>query len=141
MSVIGRTPTGYKLYFNPYNLDDALLRTYVTPAIIDESSQYVESIALGLGVSAKDIYIDATTGLPPYMIQRLARIFSYMTAAYRKATFAKGGNVDNDSFALKYRIYKALLDDLLSSITGDTFTNGISAKKRKFPAIIGMSRN
>ena len=29
-------------YFNSKNLDDALLKTYVTPAIVEESSKYIE---------------------------------------------------------------------------------------------------
>jgi len=37
-------------------------------------------------------------------------------------------------------LFKELLDDLLSRITADTFTNGNSARKRKFPATMPIAR-
>lgn len=124
-----------RIYFDTTSLDDALLKSYVTPGIVEESSNYVESVALSYGVS-KDMIATPT----PYMVSRLATLFSYMTAAHRKAQFSIGKSADNDSFALKFKLYKELLDDLLSMLTAETFTNGVSAKKRSFPSTIPISR-
>lgn len=125
-----------RIYFNSKMLDDALLKSYVTPQIIQESSQYVEAVALSLGVPASSI-ADPT----PFMVSQLGLFWAYMTAAWRKAQFSKGGKADEDSFYLKYRLFKELLDELVSQLTAETFTGGQSAKKRKFPATISISRN
>ena len=51
----------YRAYFDPLLLKtptgDSLLKTYVTPAIIKESSEYVEALALSFGVKASQIAI------------------------------------------------------------------------------------
>lgn len=124
-----------RTYFDVRFLDDALLKTYVTPQIIAESSQYVEAVALSYGVTADEI-ADPT----PFLVERLATLYSYMTAAQRKATFSKGNSVDNDSFALKFQMYKGLLNDLLDMLTKESFTNGMQAKKRRFPMTMSMER-
>ena len=126
----------YRVYFDSKKLDDALLKTYVTENIIKESSEYVESFALSLGVAAK--YIATPT---PYRISRFAELFSYMTTAQRKASFSKGGDADKDSFALKYEMYRQLLKDCEAGLTAETFTNGVQAKKRRFPMTMGLSRS
>ncbi len=131
-------------YFDTTMLDDALLRTYVTPEIVKESTQYIEAIAQSMGVDKKEIYSPT-----PYLISRLAMIYAYMTAAQRKALFTKGGSVgnrhdltpDNDSFALKYRMYREALNDLIKQITPLTFTNGKPAKRRRFPFTQPIARN
>ena len=131
-------------YFDPAMLDDALLRTYVTPEIVRESTQYIESIAQGMGIDKKDIYSPT-----PYLISRLAMTYAYMITAQRKAMYTKGGsigsnhnlNADNDSYALKYRMYREALNDLLRQITPLTFTNGKPAKRRRFPFTQPIARN
>lgn len=123
-------------YFNSKNLDDALLKTYVTPAIVEESSNYIESLALTFNILPKDI-----ANPTPYPISRLAQTFAYMTAAQRKSTFSVGKDANNDSFSLKYRLYKSLLNELESKITADSFKDGNSAKRRKFPSTMAMYRN
>ena len=125
-----------RVYFNSKMLDDALLKSYVTPQIVQESSKYVEAIALSFGVPASSI-ADPT----PFMVSQLGLFWAYMTAAWRKAQFSVGKEADNDSFALKYRLFKELLDELVSQLTAETFTNGVKAKKRTFPATISISRN
>lgn len=128
-----------RIYFNTKTLDDALLKPYVTPNIIQESSKYVESVALSFGVPASSI-AEPT----PFMISQLALFWAYMTTAWRKAQFSGGSkNVEviNDSFAMKYRLFRELLDDLVSQLTADSFTNGLKAKKRTFPTTMSMSRN
>lgn len=125
-----------RVYFNSKMLDDALLKTYVTPQIIQESSKYVEAIALSFGVPASAI-ADPT----PFMVSQLGLFWAYMTTAWRKAQFSVGKEADNDSFALKYKLFKELLDELVSQLTAETFTNGVKAKKRTFPATISISRN
>lgn len=126
----------FRKYFDPKALDDALLRTYVTPAIVYEASQFVEATALSYNVLPNMIK-DPT----PYIVERLATLYAYKTAAQRKATFSKGHSADEDSFALKYRMYKELLDDLLSKINSWSFTEGDLARKRKFPATLCIARN
>ena len=125
-----------RVYFDIKTLDDTLLKSWVTAPIIAESTEYVESFALSLGVDAK--YIATPT---PYKIARLAEIFAYMTAAQKKATFSTGQAVDKDAYALKYDMYKQLLSDTEKSITALTFTNGIQAKKRRYPRSIELLRN
>lgn len=125
-----------RVYFNAKTLDDALLKSYVTPQIVQESSQYVESVALSFGVSTEQIATPT-----PFMVSQLGLFWAYMTAAWRKAQFSKGDSAENDSFYLKFRLYKEMLDALLSQLTVETFTGGTSAKKRKFPATMSISRN
>ena len=64
-----------------------------------------------------------------------------MTTAQRKASFSKGGDADKDSFALKYEMYRQLLKDCEAGLTAETFTNGVQAKKRRFPMTMGLSRS
>ncbi|MFC2577688.1 MAG: hypothetical protein ACFNQH_01360 [Veillonella parvula] len=131
-------------YFDTTMLDDALLRTYVTPDIVEESTKYVESVAQSMGIDKKDI-----ASPTPYLVSRLALTYAYMTTAQRKALFTKGGATagshnlvaDNDSYALKYKMYREALNDLLKQITELTFTNGKPAKRRRFPFTQPIARN
>ena len=116
-----------RVYFDVRTLDDALLKSYVTPQIVAESTKYVEAVAMSYGVLPTEIATPT-----PFLVERVAMLYSYMTAAQRKATFSKGNSVDNDSFALKFQMYKGLLNDVLSMLTADSFTNGMQAKKRRF---------
>lgn len=123
-------------YFNRRNLDDALLKTYVTEEIVEESSKYIESLALTFNILPSEI-----ANPTPYPISRLAQTFAYMTAAQRKSTFSVGKDANNDSFSLKYKLYKSLLDELEGKITADSFKDGNSAKRRKFPSTLALYRN
>ena len=124
-----------RAYFDVRTLDDALLKSYVTPQIVAESTKYVEAVAMSYGVLPTDIATPT-----PFLVERVAMLYSYMTAAQRKATFSKGNSVDNDSFALKFQMYKGLLNDVLSMLTADSFTNGMQAKKRRFPVTMRLER-
>lgn len=124
-----------RIYFDVRTLDDALLKSYVTPQIVAESTKYVEAVAMSYGVLPKSIAIPT-----PFLVERVAMLYSYMTAAQRKATFSKGNSVDNDSFALKFQMYKGLLNDVLAMLTADSFTNGMQAKKRRFPVTMRLER-
>ena len=124
-----------RVYFDVRTLDDALLQSYVTPQIVAESTKYVEAVAMSYGVLPTDIATPT-----PFLVERVAMLYSYMTAAQRKATFSKGNSVDNDSFALKFQMYKGLLNDVLSMLTADSFTNGMQAKKRRFPVTMRLER-
>lgn len=126
---------GSRVYFDVRTLDDALLKSYVTPQIVAESTKYVEAVAMSYGVLPTDIATPT-----PFLVERVAMLYSYMTAAQRKATFSKGNSVDNDSFALKFQMYKGLLNDVLSMLTADSFTNGMQAKKRRFPVTMRLER-
>ena len=124
-----------RVYFDVRTLDDALLKSYVTPQIVAESTKYVEAVAMSYGVSSIEIATPT-----PFLVERVAMLYSYMTAAQRKATFSKGNSADNDSFALKFQMYKGLLNDVLSMLTADSFTNGMQAKKRRFPVTMRLER-
>lgn len=124
-----------RVYFDVRTLDDALLKSYVTPQIVVESTKYVEAVAMSYGVLPTDIATPT-----PFLVERVAMLYSYMTASQRKATFSKGNSVDNDSFALKFQMYKGLLNDVLSMLTADSFTNGMQAKKRRFPVTMRLER-
>lgn len=124
-----------RVYFDVRTLDDALLKSYVTPQIVAESTKYVEAVAMSYGVLPTDIATPT-----PFLVERVAMLYSYMTAAQRKATFSKGNSVANDSFALKFQMYKGLLNDVLSMLTADSFTNGMQAKKRRFPVTMRLER-
>lgn len=124
-----------RVYLDVKSLDDLLLKQWVTPAIIAESTEYVESFAISLGVDVSTIATPT-----PYTIARMAELFCYMTAAQKKATFTTGKDAGNDSFALKYEMYRQLLANTEKSITALTFTNGVKAKPRRFPRSISISR-
>ena len=124
-----------RVYFDVRTLDDALLKSYVTPQIVAESTKYVEAVAMSYGVLPTEIATPT-----PFLVERVAMLYSYMTAAQRNATFSKGNSVDNDSFALKFQMYKGLLNDVLSMLTADSFTNGMQAKKRRFPVTMRLER-
>ena len=124
-----------RVYFDVRTLDDALLKSYVTPQIVAESTKYVEAVAMSFGVLPTEIATPT-----PFLVERVAMLYSYMTAAQRKATFSKGNSVDNDSFALKFQMYNGLLNDVLSMLTADSFTNGMQAKKRRFPVTMRLER-
>lgn len=130
----------FRTYFDPKLLQtktgDSLLKSYVTPDIIKESTDYVEALALSLGVSANQIVIPT-----PYKIQKIALFYAYVLTALYKAQMSKGKDADLDSFALKYKYYKQLLDQFEKSITPDTFTDGVQAKKRTFPITVPVLRN
>ena len=126
----------YRIYFDVKMLDDALLAKYVTPKIVEESSQYVEATAKSFGVSPEAIATPT-----PFMVSQLALFWAYMTTAWRKASMSLGKSADNDSFALKFRIFKELLDDLLAKLTAESFTDGKPARKRTFPSTMEISRS
>lgn len=132
-----------RIYFDVTTVDDALLKTYiyknqaiVNQSVVNESSEYVESFAISLGVDIKTIAVPT-----PYKVSKMAEFFCYMTIAQMQSTFSKGGEATNDSFALKYEMYRKRLVDIEASITALTFTNGVQAKKRRFPLSIPMSRS
>ena len=129
-------------YCDRTKLDDALLKSYITQDVIEEASMYIESLALSMGVMPGEI-VDPT----PYMISRLCVLYIYVTISQKRALFSKGkiGSShqqvpEDDSFALKYKMYYRLWQDLLKQITPDTFKNGKPAEKRKFPYTMPLLR-
>ena len=130
----------YRAYFDPLLLKtptgDSLLKTYVTPSIIKESSDYVEALALSFGVKASQIAIPT-----PYKISKIALFYAYILTALYKAQMSVGKDANLDSFALKYKYYKQLLDQFEQGLTAETFTDGIQAKKRTFPMVVPIARN
>lgn len=124
-----------RIYFDTSNLDDSLLAKWVTQKVIEETSDYVESFAESLGVPAIMI-IEPT----PYKVSRQAELFAYMTAALKKTMFSTGKDNAEDAFALKYKMYKTLLEQFEQSLTAATYTTGIASPKRQFPMTVRMYR-
>lgn len=130
------TTNTYRVYYDVTTLSDALLKTFVTQEIVKESSEYIESLAMDYGVSANAIATPT-----PYIIKMIATYYAYMKAAWLRTVYSVGKETDKDSFRLKYEMYKNALDELLEQLTAESFTDGAKAKKRKFPATMGLARN
>lgn len=128
--------TNFRVYYDATTLSDALLKTYVTQDLIKESSEYVESLARNYGVSPSSIATPT-----PYIVRMVAIYYTYMKAAWLRTVYSLGKETDKDSFRLKWEMYKQALDELLDQLNADSFTNGTSAKKRKFPSVMGLARN
>lgn len=130
----------YRAYFDPLLLKtatgDSLLAKYVTTDIIKESSDYVEALAYSYGVNVSQIAIPT-----PYKVSKIALFYAYILTALYKAQMSVGKDANLDSFALKYKYYKDLLDQFEAGITADTFTDGKQARKRKFPMTVPLARN
>jgi hypothetical protein len=71
----------------------------------------------------------------------VAIYYTYMKAAWLRTVYSVGKETDKDSFRLKWEMYKNALDELLDQLNAESFTNGTSAKKRKFPSVMGLARN
>lgn len=126
----------YRVYYDANTLSDALLKTYVTQDLIKESSEYIESLARNYGVSPSSIATPT-----PYIVKMVAIYYTYMKAAWLRTVYSVGKETDKDSFRLKWEMYKNALDELLDQLNAESFTNGTSAKKRKFPSVMGLARN
>ena len=59
-----------RVYFDVRTLDDALLKSYVTPQIVAESTKYVEAVAMSYGVLPTDIATPT-----PFLVERVAMLF------------------------------------------------------------------
>lgn len=125
-----------RVYYDMQLMTDALLKTYVTPDLVTESSDYIESLASNYSVTPDQIVTPT-----PYIIKMIAMYYTYMKAAWLRTVYSLGKEVDKDAFRLKYDMYKNALDDLLSQLTAESFTGGVTAKKRKFPSTMGLARN
>ena len=125
-----------RVYYDMSSMTDALLKTYVTPDLVNESSDYIESLASNYGVTPSQILTPT-----PYVIKMVAMYYTYMKAAWLRTVYSLGKEVDKDAFRLKYDMYKAALDDLLNQLSAESFTGGVTAKKRKFPSTMGLARN
>lgn len=128
--------TNRRVYYDVTTLSDALLKTYVTPDLVEESSDYIESLASDYGVSVASIATPT-----PYIVKMVATYYVYMKTAWLRTVYSLGKETDKDSFRLKYEMYKGALDELLEQLTAESFTNGAKAKKRKFPSTMGLARN
>lgn len=133
---MGQQISNRRVYYDMKALTDALLKTYVTPDLVTESSDYIESLASNYNVSPSQIKTPT-----PYIIRMVATYYTYMKAAWLRTVYSLGKEVDKDAFRLKYDMYKNALDDLLSQLTAESFTGGTTAKKRKFPSTMGLARN
>lgn len=125
-----------RVYYDMSSMTDALLKTYVTQDLVIESSDYIESLASNYGVTPSQILTPT-----PYVIRMIAMYYTYMKAAWLRTVYSLGKEVDKDAFRLKYDMYKSALEDLLNQLSAESFTGGVTAKKRKFPSTMGLARN
>ena len=126
----------YRVYYDATIMSDALLKTYVTQDLIKESSEYVESLARNYGVAPSSISTPT-----PYIVKMIAIYYTYMKTAWLRTVYSIGKETDKDSFRLKWEMYKNALDELLEQLNANSFTDGTSARKRKFPSVLGLARN
>lgn len=125
-----------RVYYDMSSMTDALLKSYITQDLVIESSDYIESLASNYGVTPSQILTPT-----PYVIRMIAMYYTYMKAAWLRTVYSLGKEVDKDAFRLKYDMYKAALNDLLNQLSAESFTGGVTVKKRRFPSTMGLARN
>lgn len=130
-----RLGNNIRIYFLYENFNDSLLEQHLTKEDIIESTEYVNSFALTLGVMPENIFLPT-----PYKVQKQALLFTYKLIAQRKAMYTNNKEVQKDAFAMKYEMYSKSLEDLEQSITADTYTEGKVVSKKKFPMTVKVYR-
>nr|WP_092074949.1 hypothetical protein [Dendrosporobacter quercicolus]NSL49575.1 hypothetical protein [Dendrosporobacter quercicolus DSM 1736]SDN23345.1 hypothetical protein SAMN04488502_11531 [Dendrosporobacter quercicolus] len=122
-------------YFDTTEIRDKLLVKLIKPEDIQESTDYIDDIALRLGVNPGRIPVPA-----PYQVRTLAMCYALMTAAQNETRMNSDGGEDGaDSYELKRRIYAKRVAELEDQITAETLLGGGSASK-KFPVSIPLRR-
>lgn len=122
-------------YFDRSEIRDELLKDLITEEDIADSTNYIEDIAMRLGVSPLRIPKPA-----PYQVKTLAMCYALMLTALN-ASRNDGGGGDNeaDAYELKRRVYAKRVAELETQVTAQTLLGGGSAGKR-FPVSIPMRR-
>lgn len=122
-------------YFDPEEIRDKLLQKLVKPEDIEESTDYIDDIAIRLGVDPRRIPSPA-----PYQIRTLAMCYSLMTTAQNETRMNSDGGEDGaDSYELKRRVYAKRVAELEAQVTVQTLLGGGSAGKN-FPISIPLRR-
>lgn len=125
-----------RIYFDADTIDDEMLKDSVTEKQIYKTSHYIEDLAESLNVDASDI-LDPT----PFKVAELAEAYVLMETAKKQSMMNTNGAVEGaDAYELKRRVYADEVNRLEMQITADTFTGGLSATRRIFPASVNMYR-
>ena len=122
-------------YFDPFEVRDELLKDMIKQEDIADSTEYIDDIALRLGVDPARILVPA-----PYQVRTLAMSYCLMTIALNASlNNGAGGENEADAFELKRRVYAKRVAELESQITAKTLLGGGSSGK-KFPMSISLRR-
>ncbi len=122
-------------YFEASEIRDKLLQKLVKQEDIEESTAYIDDIALRLGVMPARIPSPA-----PYQVRTLAMCYALMTTAQNETRMNSDGGEDGaDAYELKRRVYAKRVAELEAQITAQTLLGGGSAGK-KFPVSIQLGR-
>lgn len=122
-------------YFEVAEIRDQLLKNIIVQSDVDESTNYVEDLALSYGVSPDDIPKD-----PPYIVRKIAMYYALMTCAQNTSRYNdEGDDVGPDAYEMKRRMYASRLSDIEGKLTAASFAGGASAVTR-FPTRIPMRR-
>lgn len=125
-----------RAYFDTANIDDEMLRDCVSEEHIRRSSAYIEDVAESMGVTPERILRPT-----PFKIQRLAEAYALMETAKKQSMMNTNSSVEGaDAYELKRRVYAAEVERLEGQITADTFTGGLSARRRAFPMSVPLYR-
>ena len=126
-----------RIYFDTTDTADELLTPCLKDTAIAKSSEYIESLALGLGVSVPRI-ISPT----PFIVSELAEAYALMETAKKESMMNTDGQADGaDAYELKRRVYAAEVERLEGQITADVLTGGSSVKRRVFPGSVPLYRS
>lgn len=122
-------------YFDPFEVRDELLKDMIKQEDIADSTEYIDDIALRLGVDPVRIPVPA-----PYQVRTLAMCYCLMTIALNASlNNGSGGENEADAYELKRRVYAKRVAELESQITVKTLLGGGSSGK-KFPMSISLRR-
>lgn len=122
-------------YFDPFEVRDVLLKDLITQEDIADSTEYIDDIAIRLGVDPARIPVPA-----PYQVKMLAMCYTLMSVALNAAmNNGAGGENEADAFELKRRVYAKRVADLEAQVTAQTLLGGGSSGG-KIPVSIPLRR-
>jgi hypothetical protein len=122
-------------YFDPEEIRDKLLQKLVKPEDVEESTDYIDDIAMRFGVDPGRIASPA-----PYQVRTLAMCYTLMITAQNETRMNSDGGEDGaDAYEMKRRIYAKRVAELEAQVTAQTLLGGGSAGK-KIPVSIPMKR-
>jgi hypothetical protein len=112
------------MYFDTEDVRDLLLKDRVTDEDVNESTQYVDGLAVRLNVSPNKIRMPVA-----YPIKQLALFYALMVCARNQSIMVEGRDMEagDDPYEKKRAIYEKEYQRWESRITAETFT-GLSGR-------------
>jgi hypothetical protein len=112
------------MYFNAEAVRDLLLKDRITDEDIQESTDYVNGVAVRLNVSPDRIRVPVA-----YPIQQLALFYALMVCARNQSIMVDGRDMEagDDPYEKKRAIYEKEYQRWEGRITAETFT-GLSGR-------------